>query len=134
METKSKATSFLKSSHRRHGNILVDYTKRKMDIASQKNVKGVRSRDVMMNSSKNSLSERRYRHFEISFSSTSSSEFVTDHDVLRDELIDFYLKIPSRENRRGRNEDTLSGINRQSHCRRRKLKKKGIIQSVLDLN
>jgi hypothetical protein len=130
----SKASSSLKSSHRRHGNVLVDYTQRRKDISNKKHIEGDRSKEVSMKSKVVSHSDSKYLQFEISFSSISSSDYLSDEGAPGDDLIDFYFKIPSRESRRGMRDDSLSDLPRNNHVRGRKLKKKSILQSVIGLS
>ena len=133
MEFKSPST--LQRSHRRHGSVLVDYTKRGRDITSKRcvDVKWLRETSQPLKTSWPSEG-RRNLQFEKSFSTIASSDYMSDVGILGDNLVDFYLKIPSREYRRGNRDDSASDLTRHTHVKGRKMKKKSIIRSVLEFN
>jgi hypothetical protein len=130
-----KSTSNFKQSHRRHGNVLVDYTMRGKDVTSKRCVDLKFSRETSQPLKTSWPSEgRRNLQFEKSFSTIVSSDYLSDVGVLGDNLVDFYLKIPSREYRRGKRDDSVSDLTRHTHSKGRKMKKKSIIRSVLELS
>jgi hypothetical protein len=125
-----KASSSLEQSHRRHGNVLVDYTKRGKDVANRRCVEQKWSRET----SRLPLETRRDLQYGKSFNTIVSSDYLSDEGIFGDDLVDFYFKIPSRETRREKRDDSMSNLTRRNHGKGRKLKKKSIIQSVLDFN